>query len=367
MKLIKLIVHAIDKTPDAGESQLNLSQQDMQGSDSLINFLTDLNSSFNSKLAKTHGAFVTSENTDSTSDSGFEEHGFEEDGSKEQQTNLFYSGLKDYLQGNLPFVDFSHQSMAYLKTLMDRNGKTKGGYIVFAHYQLFASDFLFVVILHNQAALVIDEQLQLNQTEYLDTRSLYLASRIDLSEWQDTSSEKNDRYISMLIARDGKKINDYFREFIGFNETVDSKKETSQLLGAFSGFCEQSKLDSEVKDELKKKAVDYCSKQAETGENVQVKDFSNYVSEMAEEDFYRYLKNEQIDLKDEVTPDRGLLRKFNKLSGRSGNLSITFPASLFNQSVFYDSETDTLTIKNLPKSLRQQLLAITPSQKTSSD
>jgi nucleoid-associated protein len=360
MKLIKLIVHGIDKTPDAGESKLNLSQQEMQGSDSLINFLSDLNSSFNSKLAKTHGAFVTGENAQSSSDS---ETNSDE---KNLDLNLFYTGLKSYLQDDLPFIDFSHQSMAYLKSLMDRNGKTRGGYIVFAHYQLFATDFLFVVILHNQSALVIDEKLQLNQTEYLDTSSLYLASRIDISEWKADSSEQNDRYISMLIARDGKKINDYFREFIGFNETVDSKKETSQLLGAFSGFCEQSKLDGEVKEQLKKKAVDYCSQQAETGENVQVKDFSNYVSEMAEEDFYRYLKNEQIDLKDEVTPDRGLLKKFNKISGRSGNLSITFPASLLNQSVFYDSESDTLTIKNLPKSLREQLLAITPSNSSSS-
>ncbi len=250
---------------------------------------------------------------------------------------------------------------------MDRNGKTNGGYVVFAHYELFSSNFLFVVILHNQAALVVDEQLQLNKTEYLDTSSLYLATRIDLSEWQGSSEEKgssdenSNRYISMLIARDGKKINDYFREFIGFNETVDSKKETGKLLGAFSGFCERSKLEPEVKDELKKKAVDYCSQQAQSGENVQVKDFSNYVSEMAEEDFYRYLESEKVELDNEITPDRGLLRKFNKLSGRSGNLSITFPASLLNQSVFYDSESDTLTIKNLPKSLREQIMAIAPT------
>jgi len=220
-----------------------------------------------------------------------------------------------------------------------------------------------VVILHNQSALLIDDKLQLNPTEYLDTGSLYLAARIDLSEWQSKQVEaQNDRYISMLIARDGKKINDYFREFIGFNETVDSKKETSQLLGAFNGFCKQSKAEPEVKEELKKKAVDYCSQQADTGENVQVKDFSNYVSEMAEEDFYRYLQNEEIELQNEITPDKGLLRKFNKISGRSGNLSITFPSSLLNQSVFYDSDTDTLTIKNLPKALREQLLAIEPSQ-----
>jgi len=364
MKLIKLIVHAIDKTPDAGASQLNLCQQEIQGNESLIGFLSELNSNFNSKIAKTHGAFSDNSSVEAEGVLSAEGSLPAEGSTSADGANPFYSGLKEYRQGNLSFLDFSHQSMKFLKSLMDKNGKTKGGYIVFSHYQLFATDFLFVVILHNQSALIIDDKLQLNPTEYLDTNSLYLAARIDLSEWQSRQAdEQNNRYISMLIARDGKKINDYFREFIGFTETVDSKKETTQLLGALSDFCQQSKVEPERKEELKKKAVDYCSQQAVTGENVQVKDFSNYVSEMAEEDFYRYLQNEEIELQDEITPDRGLLRKFNKISGRSGNLSITFPASLFNQSVFYNSDTDTLTIKNLPKTLREQLLAIEPSNK----
>ncbi len=352
MKLIKLIVHAIDKTPDMGAGKLTLCQQEIQANDSLDTFLSDLNSNFNSKLAKTYGAFLAEPS---------------EEPSNSSDTVQFQQLLNSYLNKNLSFVEFSHQSMDCLKVLMDRNGKTKGGFIVFAHYQLFASDFLFVVILHNQSAVLIDDQLQLNQTEYLDTHSLYLAARIDLGEWQESSyksnpdspiDEQQNRYISMLIARDGKKINDYFREFIGFNETVDSKKETTDLLSALSGFVNQSRIEPEVKEELKKKAVDYCATQAETGDNVKVKDFSNYVSEMAEEDFYRYLENEKVDLNDEITPDRGLLRKYNKISGRSGNLSISFPAVLFNQSIFYDSESDTLTIKNLPKSLREQILSI---------
>jgi len=32
--------------------------------------------------------------------------------------------------------------MDYLKSLMDKNGKTRGGYVVFVHYKLFGSDFL---------------------------------------------------------------------------------------------------------------------------------------------------------------------------------------------------------------------------------
>jgi len=133
MKLIKLIVHAIDKTPDAGASQLNLSQQEMPASENLISFLNELNSNFNSKLAKTHGAFEEDKVSETSENSALNDSSSLAEGS-----NLFYSGLTKYLHEDVSFLDFSHQSMDFLKSLMDKNGKTKGGYIVLAHYQLFA-------------------------------------------------------------------------------------------------------------------------------------------------------------------------------------------------------------------------------------
>jgi len=244
--------------------------------------------------------------------------------------------------------------MDYLKSLMDKNGKTRGGYVVFVHYKLFGSDFLFIVILHNMSGISVDDSLELNNTQYLDTNKLHLAARIDLTEWQEADGA---RYISMIVGRESKKLTDYFRDFIGFDETVDSKKETGTLLNAVSEFCENPSFDVEQKSEIKKKALDFCAMQADAGSSVQVKDFSDYVSEAVEEDFYRHIQNENYELSPEVTPDRLMLRKYNKFSGRAGNLSISFPLDLLNNTIHYNQQSDTLTIKDIPKSLRAQLMA----------
>ena len=333
MNIVNLIVHSIDKQADAGKASLHLRQEKVAANSQLELFFEDLNKSFNSKAAKVYGQFVVPEGEDDTP---------------------FQGWLKNYLASPDSFVDFSHRCMDFLKSLMDKNGKTRGGYVVFVHYKLFGTDFLFIVILHNISGIAVDDALELNDTQYLDTNKLHLAARIDLSEWQEA---ENSRYISMIVGRESKKLTDYFRDFIGFDETVDSKQETGNLLGAVNQFCDNPSFSDEQKSEIKKKAVDYCAMQADSGSSVMVKDFSDYVSEAVEEDFYRHIQNENYELTPEVTPDRLTLRKYNKFSGRAGNLSISFASDMLNDNIHYNSDSDTLTIENIPKSLRAQLLA----------
>jgi len=339
MNIVNLIVHSIDKQPDAGNSALNLRQELVSANSQLESFFEDLNKSFNSKAAKVYGEFAQAQ---------------EEDGAP------FQGWLKTYLDDAHSFVEFSHRCMDYLKSLMDKNGKTRGGYVVFVHYKLFGSDFLFIVILHNISGIAVDDALELNDTQYLDTNKLHLAARIDLSEWQEA---ENSRYISMIIGRESKKMTDYFRDFIGFEETVDSKKETGNLLDAVNHFCENPKFEDEQKSEIKKKAVDFCAMQADSGSSVMVKDFSDYVSEAVEEDFYRHIQNENYELAPEITPDKLTLRKYNKFSGRVGNLSISFPLDMLDKNIHYNLENDTLSIQNIPKGLRAQLMAYFEQQK----
>ncbi|MDF4419901.1 nucleoid-associated protein, partial [Vibrio parahaemolyticus] len=41
--------------------------------------------------------------------------------------------------------------------------------------------------------------------------------------------------------------------------------------------------------------------------------------------------------------------------GNGGGVSLTFDAQLLNERIFYDPETDTLTMKGVPPNLRDQL------------
>ncbi len=70
----------------------------------------------------------------------------------------------------------------------------------------------------------------------LDLGQLHLAARINISEWRN--NKQSMQYISFIKGKGGRKLSDYFRDFIGCQEGVDSPGETRTLLKAFSDFVE---------------------------------------------------------------------------------------------------------------------------------
>jgi nucleoid-associated protein len=49
------------------------------------------------------------------------------------------------------------------------------------------------------------------------------------------------------------------------------------------------------------------------------------------------------------------MRKLTKFVGAGGGLNVSFDSLLLGERIFYDPETDTLTIKGTPPNLRDQL------------
>jgi nucleoid-associated protein len=52
------------------------------------------------------------------------------------------------------------------------------------------------------------------------------------------------------------------------------------------------------------------------------------------------------------------LKKLTRLSGSSRALTISFDSELLAESIVFDADSGTLTIKDLPKSLLKQLQAM---------
>jgi len=80
------------------------------------------------------------------------------------------------------------------------------------------------------------------------------------------------------------------------------------------------------------------------------------VAEGAVDDFMNYVNSEQFNLSDEVSPNKSVIRRFNKITGRNAQISITINEAALGDSVIYDTEKETLTITDLPAALKAQLL-----------
>ncbi len=341
MIIKEFIVHLLEKQVDSTQSKLSLSQNTIKSSAILENFLAELNKVYNSKSTKVFGAFSKVDLSMDPAEST-------------ENLSSMHSILHSYLENKISFIDYTGQSMEILKHHIEHATKATCGYMVFVHYSVFGNNFMLLAMLNNVSGISVDNQLGINSIDYLDINKLHLAARIDITQWQEDEASK--RYVSMVRTKESHKLSEYFKLFIGSDETSNSNQETNDLFTAIGQFCDNKFDEDQQKSEFKQKASDYCIDQAEQGRNVDIKGFSKHVAEGAIDDFMNYVNSDEFNINNEISPNKAVIRRFNKITGRNAQVSITINEEALGDSVIYDSEKETLTISNLPATLKAQIL-----------
>lgn len=329
MPIRHCIVHLIDKKPDGSASTLHARDSELAESKAIENLLADLNDSYNAKQGKAWGFFH-----------------------EESGAYSFSGWLKAYLEGG-EFAPFTRQAAEHLQKLMDESNLSTGGHVLFAHYQQGMTDYLAIALLHHSEGVTVTESLELAPARHLDLGQLHLAARINLSEWRNNAQSK--QYISFIKGKNGKKVSDYFRDFIGCQEGVDAPGETRTLLKAFSDFVEQEDLAEEQAREKTKTLVDYATTQAKLGEAITLEELSGLIDEDRPRAFFEHIRNKDYGLSPEIPPDKRTLSQFQRFTGRAEGLSISFEAHLLGSKIEYDEGRDMLIIRQVPTQLKDQL------------
>lgn len=330
MPIRHCIVHLIDKKPDGSPAVLHARESELAESQAIENLLADLNESYNAKQNKAWGFF----------------HG-------ESGAYPFSGWLKEYVEAAKDFTAFSRQAVEQLQKLMEESNLSTGGHVLFAHYQQGMTDYLAIALLHHSEGVVVTDALDVSPAKHLDLGQLHLAARINISEWRNNKQSK--QYISFIKGKNGKKVSEYFRDFIGCQEGLDAPSETRTLLKAFSDFVESEDLAEEDAREKTQTLVDYASSQARIGEPMGLQELSGLIDEARPRAFYEHIRNKDYGLSPEIPADKRTLNQFRRFTGRAEGLSISFEAHLLGSKVEYDEAQDTLIIRNLPTQLRDQL------------
>lgn len=330
MPIRHCIVHLIDKKPDGSAAVLHARDSELGESKAIENLLADLNESYNAKQGKAWGLFH-----------------------EESGAYPFSGWLKDYMEGGRDFTAFSREAVAHLLKLMEESNLSTGGHVLFAHYQQGMTDYLAIALLHHSEGVTVTDALDLAPARHLDLGQLHLAARINLSEWRNNAQSK--QYISFIKGKNGKKVSDYFRDFIGCQEGVDAPSETRTLLKAFSDFVEHEDFAEEQAREKTKTLVDYASTQAKLGEPITLQELSGLIDEDRPRAFYEHIRNKDYGLSPEIPPDKRTLSQFQRFTGRAEGLSISFEAHLLGSKIEYDEGRDMLIIRQVPTQLKDQL------------
>lgn len=270
-----------------------------------------------------------------------------------QANSMFAQDLNRLLEKEFEFLEFSQKSTVLLAQELGKYAFADNGTLVLCQYNFLATEYLFIALLDSRASMLVDENLEIHRTQYLDITQFDIAARINLTELQlDANS---NRYLTFVKGRVGRKIGDFFMDFLGADEGLNPKVQNQCLLQAVSDYCEQAELDKTQSQSVKKQVFEYCKGQINAGEEIELTELSANMPTLNERAFMEFANEKNYGLEERIPPVRSALKSLTKFSGSGKGVTLSFDAELINQRIFWDENNDTLTIKGLPPNLKDQL------------
>ena len=270
-----------------------------------------------------------------------------------QENSIFAQDLNRLLENEINFLDFSQQSTKLLAQELGKYNFADSGTLILCQYNFLATDYLFIALLDSRISMLVDENLEIRRTEYLDITQFDIAARINLTDLQVNAN--SNRYLTFIKGRVGRKISDFFMDFLGAEEGLNPQVQNQCLLQAVSDYCEQGELNKEQTQAVKKQVFEYCKGQLASGDEIALTELSANLPTLNERPFVTFTEEQDYGLEETIPPVRSALKTLTKFSGSGQGVTLSFDADLLNNRIEWDPLTDTLTIKGIPPNLKDQL------------
>ena len=270
-----------------------------------------------------------------------------------QENSIFAQDLNRLLENEINFLNFSQQSTKLLAQELGKYNFADSGTLILCQYNFLATDYLFIALLDSRISMLVDENLEIRRTEYLDITQFDIAARINLTDLQVNAN--SNRYLTFIKGRVGRKISDFFMDFLGAEEGLNPQVQNQCLLQAVSDYCEQGELNKEQTQAVKKQVFEYCKGQLASGDEIALTELSANLPTLNERPFVTFTEEQDYGLEETIPPVRSALKTLTKFSGSGKGVTLSFDADLLNNRIEWDPLTGTLTIKGIPPNLKDQL------------
>ena len=253
------------------------------------------------------------------------------------------------------FHAFSVSATNRLVRTLSETGTVETGFLIFCQYEYLATQYLMIALLNTRSHVEVTNSLDLSAREHLDLAKMQLAVRFDLTQW-DIQPEQQ-RYVSFIKGRMGRKVSDFFMQFVGCEELVDVKQQNKQLISTVDAYLASESLDPQEQHQHREEVKSYFKEKIDAGESLSVDELANRLpqNEETSSNFSAFTQSMEVPLEKEIQPDPAALKQLAKFTGQGGGISLSFERKLMGDRVFYDPATDTLTIRGIPPNLKDQL------------
>lgn len=353
-----IALHFLSKKEESGEVSLRLGPENLtpehgETSTKIIAFVDGLHAIYNSKASKAYGSFTAMPRVGNTQESS------ESSESSTIQPAHFVDLMESYLNEKQSFYNFSTQAANSLKNEIEKYDLEESGYLVVCHYEYMGGRFLLVAVIPVSEHYSVDGELNISAAQHLDINKLQLAARIDLFDYQQNAS--GNRYISFIKGRAGRKVSDFFLDFLGCEEGLNSKEQTQTLVQAVEDYVSVNQLDASEKQQTRKELLSYCKDQKSSSQDVSIQEIGKVIghtttdSDGQSQDFYQFCQEQSYPIEDSFPHDQTVVNKITKYSGYGNGISLSFERSHFGQDVVYNPHNDSITIYKVPPNLKEQL------------
>ena len=245
-----------------------------------------------------------------------------------QENSIFAQDLNRLLENEINFLNFSQQSTKLLAQELGKYNFADSGTLILCQYNFLATDYLFIALLDSRISMLVDENLEIRRTEYLDITQFDIAARINLTDLQVNAN--SNRYLTFIKGRVGRKISDFFMDFLGAEEGLNPQVQNQCLLQAVSDYCEQGELNKEQTQAVKKQVFEYCKGQLASGDEIALTELSANLPTLNERPFVTFTEDQDYGLEETIPPVRSALKTLTKFSGSGKGVTLSFDADLLN-------------------------------------
>ena len=214
-----------------------------------------------------------------------------------QENSIFAQDLNRLLENEINFLNFSQQSTKLLAQELGKYNFADSGTLILCQYNFLATDYLLIALLDSRISMLVDENLEIRRTEYLDITQFDIAARINLTDLQVNAN--SNRYLTFIKGRVGRKISDFFMDFLGAEEGLNPQVQNQCLLQAVSDYCEQGELNKEQTQAVKKQVFEYCKGQLASGDEIALTELSANLPTLNERPFVTFTEEQDYGLRSE--------------------------------------------------------------------
>lgn len=268
----------------------------------------------------------------------------------EAETQTLPALIKNFEQQQFNFLSFGQKLAQSLEQQLSHSDTPIDCTILVAYESILEQHFVSVFLLPFKDVLQVDGELNIQPSKILEANKVQFGLRVHVEAFIE---DDNPKYLTQILSKGAKDLSDGFELFSNFREGIDVSAQTKEFLQLVETYSE-SLEDDKAKD-FKTQVVDFCVEKDKIGEPVNVSVLSEQANEEQPKAFADFIKENSENKLKEVHTDRSSLKRYMRYFGRDNSLSISFNAERFGKDIEYSPTEGSLTIKQLPKSLKVQL------------